>query len=392
VPDPTTEKTVKQLAIEVIGRHQTGKDIDVGDTPLFARVIAEQHPLIDVRAPVEFLSGSLPGAVNLPIMGDEERRQVGVCYKEAGKEEAIALGRSLVSGEKRDKRVAGWVDVISADPQTMIYCARGGLRSHIAREWIKTHSGRQVELVEGGYKAFRRYLLDHLNPGWMKSSAIVIGGRTGVGKTILINRLKNSVDLEALANHRGSSFGNHLSGQPCDADFENRLAAALIRHDCGNFRHLIVEDEGRHIGRRFLPVELVRFFATGELIVVEAPLEERVEITYDEYVVAEQILYLKAFSTIDGLRRWCSAMESGIDRIANKLGPSRHRRVKEMFSGACARQEQTGDASTHKDWIEQLLRIYYDPMYDFQLKKDTRRVIFRGSLAEVEQYLKFRDS
>ena len=361
------------------------------EATVFQRILAAEIPLLDVRAPAEFLSGSLPGAVNLPIMDDEQRRQVGTCYKKAGKEAAMALGFRLVSGDTREERVAGWVEVISRRPRTMMYCARGGLRSHLAQQWIEEQTGKKVQLLEGGYKAFRRYLLDHLNPDWLKSEAIVVGGRTGVGKTELINRLPNSIDLEAIAHHRGSSFGRYLSAQPGAADFENRLAAALIRHGCRDFRHIVVEDEGRHIGRRFLPSGLVRFFASGSLIVVEAPLEQRVENTHSEYVVAEQGHYQERFGPSRGMQEWISVMESGIDRIVKKLGPSRHRQVRELFSEACEIQEKRGDAEMHKGWIEQLLRFYYDPMYDFQLERDRRTVIFKGSPLAVRDYLQSID-
>ena len=366
-------------------------NINVDETTVFQRILAEEIPLLDVRAPAEFLAGSLPGAVNLPIMDDEQRRQVGTCYKGKGKEAALALGSRLVSGDIREERVAGWIEMISGRPRTMIYCARGGLRSHIARKWIEEQTGKRVELLEGGYKAFRRYLLAHLNPDWLKSRAIVIGGRTGVGKTQLIDGLQNSIDLEAIANHRGSSFGSYISAQPCGADFENRLAAALIRHSCCSFRHIVVEDEGRHIGRRFLPLGLVRFFASGSLIVVEVPLEQRVANTHSEYVVAEQGHYRQRFGTSAGMQKWISAMESGIDRIVKKLGPARHRQVRELFSEACTAQEKRGDAELHKRWIEELLRFYYDPMYDFQLERDRRTVIFKGSPLAVRDYLQSID-
>lgn len=362
--------------------------IDLNDSTVFQRVIIEQLPLIDVRAPVEFCSGSLPGAVNLPIMSDDERHQVGICYKQKGREEAINLGSGLVSGDIREARIAGWVEMMSKSAETMIYCARGGLRSHIAKDWIEAESGCRITLLEGGYKAFRAYLSDRLNPDWIKSEAIVVGGRTGVGKTVILNKLKNSIDLEALANHRGSSFGKHISAQPVQADFENNLAAALIRHGGHNFRHMIVEDEGRHVGKRYLPKELAQFFAAGYLIVVEASLEQRVEATCNEYVVAAQKNYQVRFGVTHGMERWLAEMESGVDRIARRLGPSRYRQIREQLNDACTTQGMTGNLELHKIWIEQLLTSYYDPMYDFQLGKDRRRILYKGSPEAVEEYLK----
>jgi tRNA 2-selenouridine synthase len=361
------------------------------DITVFERIIIEQHPLIDVRAPVEFCSGSLPGAVNLPIMSDDERRQVGICYKQKGRDEAIALGSRMVSGDLREERIAGWIKTISKNGEKMIYCARGGLRSHIAQKWIEARSGRHVPLLKGGYKAFRGYLSDHLHPDWIESEAIIIGGRTGVGKTVLINKLENSIDLEALANHRGSTFGKHISAQPVHADFENNLAAALIQHGYHKYRHMIVEDEGRHIGKRYLPRELAQFFANGTLIVVDAPLDGRVEATCNEYVVVAQKNYQKIFGITLGMARWIEEMESGVDRIARRLGPSRHRQIREQLTEACRAQGKNGNLELHEIWIEQLLTFYYDPMYDFQLEKDRRTVIYRGSLEAVEGYLKSID-
>ncbi len=355
---------------------------------MFKRVIIEQLPLIDVRAPVEFCSGSLPGAVNLPIMSDDERHQVGIRYKQKGRDEAINLGSELVSGDIRGARIAGWIEMISKSAETMIYCARGGLRSHIAQEWIEAESGCRVPLLEGGYKGFRAYLSKHLNPDWIRSEAIVVGGRTGVGKTVILNKLKNSIDLEALANHRGSSFGKHISAQPVQADFENNLAAALIRQDCHNFRHIIVEDEGRHVGKRYLPKELAQFFAAGSLIVVEASLEQRIEATCNEYVVAAQKKYQMRFGVTHGMEKWIAEMESGVDRISRRLGPSRYRKIREQLNDACTNQAKTGNLELHKIWIEQLLTFYYDPMYDFQLGKDRRTILYKGSPEAVEKYLK----
>lgn len=357
------------------------------DATVYQDVIIGELPLIDLRAPVEFCSGSLPGAVNLPILDDEERHRVGTCYKQHGKDKAIKLGSRLVSGEIRSRRVSGWIEMLSGHAGTMIYCARGGQRSHIAQEWIEAQSGQSVGLLEGGYKAFRSYLLERLHPQWITSEAIVLGGRTGVGKTILIKRLKNSIDLEALANHRGSSFGRHISAQPVQADFENRLAAALVRHGHLDFRYMIVEDEGRHIGKRFLPKPLAQFFADGQLIIVEAPLERRIEITFDEYVVAAQQTYQQQFGVCRGMEKWIVEMESGVDRIARRLGSALHQRVKEQLGDACRAQKQSGNMELHKIWVGQLLSCYYDPMYDFQLAKDRRTILFKGSPAEVEAYL-----
>lgn len=355
----------------------------MSDFALFQQVIVKGIPLVDLRAPLEYRSGALPGAVNLPIMTDDERHQVGICYKRRGQEEAIKLGSSLVVGDKRAERIEGWLDQMSKEPETAIYCSRGGLRSRIAREWIEVESGYRVSILKGGYKAFRGYLLHHLKPDVLSSEPIVIGGRTGTGKTILINRLKDSIDLEALANHRGSSFGKHITNQPGQADFENNLAAALICHESLGHNHIIVEDEGKHVGKLWLPKELSQFFAEGQLIIVEASLPERIDATCNEYVVSGQKTYQEQFGPSLGMEKWLLQMESGVDRIARRLGPTRYPRIKQTLHDAT----RNGDLNQHKVWIEELLRFYYDPMYDYQLEKDERDVIFRGSTEAVYEYV-----
>ena len=142
----------------------------------FLAIVLNQPPLIDVRAPVEFYDGALPGATNYPILLDDERHQVGLCYRKEGKNAAIALGKKLVVGAVRHQRVTKWCGLIKDNPDTILYCSRGGLRSHIARDWIEAESGLQVHLIEGGYKSFRQFLLSKLNPGWLKSRPIIIGG------------------------------------------------------------------------------------------------------------------------------------------------------------------------------------------------------------------------
>ncbi|HBM45267.1 MAG TPA: tRNA 2-selenouridine(34) synthase MnmH, partial [Halomonas sp.] len=121
-------------------------------TPASLKVIASNTPLIDVRAPVEFAQGSLPGAVNLPLMVDEERHQVGIAYKQQGQQAAIALGERLVSGEIKQARVAAWQAYLAQHPDASIYCFRGGLRSQIAQQWL-VDAGLHRPRIEGGWKA-----------------------------------------------------------------------------------------------------------------------------------------------------------------------------------------------------------------------------------------------
>ena len=353
----------------------------------FPRIVVEQRPLIDVRAPVEFVAGAFPGAVNLPILNDEERHRIGLCYKQQGKKAAFELADSIVSGEIRERRIAAWLDFYHRHPNALLYCFRGGMRSKTAQEWLLNTGGEEIVRLEGGYKAFRNFLLDALRPEAIAAQPVILGGRTGTGKTLLLHELNNSIDLEAIANHRGSAFGCHLSPQPTQIDFENRLAYALIRHLQRGYHYLILEDEGNHIGARYIPHALVQFFKQDTLVLLECELAERIELTFKEYVVDAQREYEKKFGVVNGSTQWLEFIHSRMYRIRKRLGGERLARVNHFLAEAHALQQATGERSGHKRWIALLLTEYYDPMYDYQIKKSGRRIIFRGGFPEVRDYL-----
>ena len=352
----------------------------------FYRIVVEDIPLIDVRAPVEFSAGAFPNAVNLPLMNDEERRRVGICYKEKGQDEAIALGHQLVCGKIKEARVAAWKAFIDEHPSAFIYCFRGGLRSKLSQEWTEEVIGRGILRLEGGYKAFRHYLMEHLEPSWLKSIPLVVGGRTGSGKTLLLQRLENVIDLEALANHRGSSFGRFINPQPTQIDFENALAWALIQHEDSGHNLMVVEDEGRHVGCRYIPRPLVEHFSGANVVQLETPLAERVQITYDEYVTSAQRLFAETYGD-DGLAQWLEDIRGSVQRIRKRLGGERLKRVLQLLREAYDHQLSTADAEQHKSWVELLLVEYYDPMYDYQLERKKKKIVFRGSADEVMEYI-----
>ena len=180
------------------------------DSDNYAEILNSGVPLLDVRAPVEFSQGAFPGAINLPLMEDEERHRVGTRYKQAGQDSAIKLGHELVSGSTKDERVARWVQFASENPDGYLYCFRGGLRSRLSQQWL-ADAGIQYPRIVGGYKAMRSFLLEQLTQGIAQSQFILIAGFTGCGKTEVVKNLKATIDLEKLAHHRGSSFGKHAS-------------------------------------------------------------------------------------------------------------------------------------------------------------------------------------
>jgi len=352
----------------------------------FHRLVVENVPLIDVRAPVEFATGAFPSAVNLSLMNDDERHQVGVCYKKQGQAAAIELGHSLVCGSVKEERIAAWKAFVEAHPEACIYCFRGGMRSQLSQEWVEQAVGREIPRLEGGYKAFRTYLMEQLDPQLITSTPIIVGGRTGSGKTLLIRDLANVVDLEAIANHRGSSFGRQLSAQPTQINFENRLAWALIHHRKAEHQQMILEDEGQHVGRCYLPRPLSAHFEESSVVHLETSLEERVQITFDEYVTLAQAAFTERFGE-DGLFQWLEDLKGSLQRIKKRLGGERLKRVSQLMQTAFDQQQSTGDSSAHKQWVELLLCEYYDPMYDYQLEKKRQKIAFRGNAAAVRDYL-----
>jgi tRNA 2-selenouridine synthase len=219
----------------------------------FRSIVLNETPLIDVRAPVEFAKGAFPHAVNLPLMDDEERRLVGITYKERGNAEAVKLGHTLVSGEVKAARIKAWNDFIDTHPDAKLYCFRGGQRSQISQEWI-AQSGREIVRLKGGYKAFRNYLMEETERSITRFNPLVLGGRTGSGKTILLHQLENAIDLEGLANHRGSSFGRTLVPQPSQIDFENALAYALIQKLEAGYAHWSSRMRAEEWGGSICPV------------------------------------------------------------------------------------------------------------------------------------------
>jgi tRNA 2-selenouridine synthase len=266
----------------------------------------------------------------------------------------------------------------------MLYCFRGGLRSQISQQWIAEETGTVVPRLEGGYKAFRNYLLGQLDPAKLNPVPVILGGRTGTGKTILLRQLGNAVDLEALANHRGSSFGRFTTPQPCPVDFENSLAWALVQHAAAGHRHMVLEDEGRNIGDRYLPPPLAEHFRKADLVVLERSLEERIQITFDEYITAAQAEYRETYGEEHGIGEWLAYMDNCIDRIRKRLGGQRHQEIKRLLHAA----QESGDPQRHKEWIEPLLHDYYDPMYDYQIQNKSSAIVFKGNAAEVLDYLR----
>ncbi len=255
------------------------------DTDDYRRIFLEGLPLMDARAPVEFTKGSFPGTVNLPLMTDIERQKVGTCYKQHGQQAALELGHRLVSGAVKAERIRAWAEFARAHPNGYLYCFRGGLRSQIVQQWLREEAGIEYPRVVGGYKAMRTFLLDTLEQAAQQCRFVLVGGLTGTGKTEVLARLPNSVDLEGLANHRGSSFGKRATPQPEQIDFENALAIRLLKLQAAGMRGYVMEDEARLIGRCSVPLPLHQGMQRYPLVWLEDSFEGRVERILRDYVI-----------------------------------------------------------------------------------------------------------
>ncbi len=363
--------------------------MELPQTDDYRSILLNDTPLLDVRAPVEFIQGSFPQAKNYPLMNDSEREAIGIRYKEQGQEEAIKLGHELIRGELKSERVSHWQHFFEQHPQAVLYCFRGGMRSKISQQWIYEQTGIIYPRIKGGYKAMRRFLLDELETSVENINPVMLGGRTGIGKTLLLKKIKQQIDLEGIYHHRGSVFGKHVTAQPSQIDIENKLSIELLKIRNKGYSNIVLEDEGNNIGSRSIPDSLSGKMKQSPILLLEASIDERIEITFQEYI-GESLTEHQLFHADEnaGFKSWAEQLHTAVDKIQRRLGGARHQELKKLLHDALQQQQQTGNTEHHKQWIKSLLVDYYDPMYDFQISKKEERVIFRGQQQEVLDYLK----
>ncbi len=246
-------------------------------------------PLADVRSPSEYARGHVPGALSLPLFDDAERAEVGTAYKQLGRTPAVMLGLSRAG--PRLAQLAEQGQALAHDKRLALMCWRGGMRSG-AVAWLLEQVGLEVVTLRGGYKTWRQLVLHTFT---QRQDVRVVGGLTGAGKTLalhaLARRCEQVVDLEALAAHRGSSFG--AIGQPeapTQEHFENRLADAWRRLD--PTRPVWLEDESRHLGRLHIPAPIWAQLVAAPVYVLEVPQPLRLQALVADYgaLPAEQLI------------------------------------------------------------------------------------------------------
>ncbi|PID41907.1 MAG: tRNA 2-selenouridine(34) synthase MnmH [Proteobacteria bacterium] len=367
------------------------------DTDDYNALFLSDTPMFDTRAPIEFARGAFPGVVNLPLMTDRERELVGTCYKQQGQEAAIRLGHQLVSGDSRQQRLDQWLEFARKNPDGYLYCFRGGLRSHTVQKWM-AEAGCEYPLVKGGYKAMRRFLIDRLDQLCDEfdrpdrpQRLLLLAGQTGAGKTDLLGQIDNSIDLEELANHRGSAFGKRASAQPGQIDFENAVSIQFLRQQHKAVAvPIILEDEGRLIGRCALPPRLRNSMQQASLVVVEAGLEQRIDHSFRNYILEKLSEWQKFCGEPDSaFHYFADELRQSMSKIRKRLGGARYQAFSELLEQAI-RAHQAGDSSVHRQWIERLLVEYYDPQYSWNLERRGQKIVFRGDREEVLHYLEVR--
>lgn len=344
-------------------------------------------PMLDVRAPVEFALGAFPHAVNIPLMTDDERHQVGLCYKQAGQAAAIVLGHQLVGCVTKAQRVNQWVNFAKQNPNGVLYCFRGGLRSQTVQQWM-ADAGVIYRRVEGGYKAMRQHLLAALPKQIAAAEFTIVGGMTGTGKTDVINVLPNQLDLEALANHRGSSFGRHAQPQPSQIDFDNQLTIGLMTLQAAGYQQIVIEDESRMIGRCALPIALKERMQQCPIVWVHASFQTRVDRIVRDYVERLSAEYVSLLGKTEvAFESFSQHLFTALDNLQKKLGNVRHLAMRDAMQRALNEQRLGHGFNAHEEWIKPLLETYYDPMYVYQYEQKKDRIIFEGEADAIVAFL-----
>ena len=312
---------------------------------------AKERVILDVRTPAEYEQGHLPGAQSLPLFSNEERAVVGTLYKQQGPQHAYLKGLEY-AGLKMALYVKESMQ-LAPEGKVLVHCWRGGKRSE-SMAWLLEQAGMDVEILTGGYKAFRRWVLqifekEHYN-------IQIVGGSTGTGKTAILHALQAAgeqiIDLEALAHHKGSAFGAlGEQPQPSVEHFENKLATMLQEIDPQ--RRLWLEDESRSIGRVYLPDGFWNQMKAAPLYRLNLSRELRVQRLLVDY---------GGFSP--------ESLEASFRKIERKLGGQHLKRAVEAL--------EAGDLSTAAG----IALDYYDKAYRHSVEEHHTGPVIESDLLE----------
>ncbi len=301
-------------------------------------------PIIDVRSPKEFHQGHWPGAVNIPLFSDSERETIGKSYKKESRLKAILQGLKVTIPNAKNL-----LEIIlqittkkeGKNKSLRIYCWRGGMRSS-AFAWLARTTGIRTYLLKGGYKNYRKWVLNQFEADL---PIRLLGGKTGTRKTDLLNYINEEnihvIDLEGIANHRGSSFGSlGMKDQPSTQQFENILAESLDNFQKNSAIEIWIEAESSNLGKCRIPNSLYTKMKKAPIIEIIKDKNERVENLVNVYSQNSQ-----------------TELNDAVNRISKRLGPQR---TKEALT-----------AIKRKEWSKacESMLDYYDKCYEYELKK-----------------------
>ena len=250
--------------------------------------LSHVYTVIDVRSDAEYAHAHIPGASSIPLFNDEERAVVGTIYKQQSREDAIKQGLDFFGPKMKEMllQAEGLIKKGNADEKTvLVHCWRGGMRS-AAVAWLLDLYGFKVFTLRGGYKAFRNWVLEELG---RQHPFQILGGNTGSGKTIVLQSLKELnepvVDLEGLAGHKGSAFGNiGLPKQPSQEMFENKLAISIrLEKEKYPNNKIWLEDESQRIGTVNIPQEMWTHMRKCEIVFMDIPFTARLDYLVETY-------------------------------------------------------------------------------------------------------------
>jgi tRNA 2-selenouridine synthase len=308
----------------------------VPETVAFNEYLLANHLAVDVRTPLEFGEDHIPGAINVPLLTNEERVEIGTLYKQTGPHEARVRGLELTA--HRFPAMVSAIEAAAAGRPVLVYCWRGGLRSRTVTSILELTGFRAVQL-QGGYKAFRTHVIGYFEAFRPPGPLVVLHGMTGIGKTsFLLGLTQNDfsmIDLEGLACHRGSAFGElGLTQDLSQKRFETLLWDAFRTLPQG--KPVIVEGESKRIGKVTLPGNVYDVMRDSIKVWCEASLPTRVRRLIDEY----------------GRPEYGDGMAEALLKIKKRLGGDTHAEI----AGYLSRREM-------EPFMTELIRQYYDKVY-----------------------------
>ncbi len=309
-------------------------------------------PVIDVRSPGEFAQAHIPGAVNIPLFDNDERAKVGTRYKQAGKDHAVLMGLEMVGPKLADFVRQSRKLSNGSGGQVLVHCWRGGMRSG-SFAWLLQTAGLQPTILTGGYKAYRNTVLSAFAE---PRNLLILGGKTGSGKTDILHQLaaqgEQIIDLEGLANHKGSSYGAiGQMPQPSSEQFENLIFGDWQKLD--TTRRIWLEDESRNVGSCFVPMPIWHQMRAAPVAFVDVPKAVRVERLVREYTGIDHELLIQA-----------------TERIRKRLGGKT--------------TQQALDALSQQDYatVADLTLDYYDKAYLYGLSQRNQANVFPLEISE----------